>query len=398
MFDSLKQWLEGAGSPHMEGLPKGVRVVIMRPSPDKNTPPTEIISIGGSKEHDPASLTKLMNLYMDLEAGNSAPQLVTISKHATLHPANKYETLKETDTISREDARKLMVTASDNRASMALAETREQPREASRKKDKTASDWHRDAVVKMNAKARDLGMKDTHFANASGMPVNPAIDQTKDPAKTTAHDMALLINALYRDFPKEAAHYLQPPHIEFAKTPKHKPLTINAHHGLNIPTDPSFLGSDMTVGAKTGFLRTSMFNIAGMITTSEGEKLIVVLLGVPQILRAKALTLVTTQDIPEKPKNPKVDPIYVEGNALRNALFKIIAHRWKQDTQAAKLAFCVDDIPQPASFAAAQPANLAVMELPKMKSDILEGTDFSIGDLAPIPASIIAKSNLCATR
>ena len=131
----------------------------------------------------PASLTKLMTVYVVLEAVKQGKlsfntQLVT-SKNATSMPASKLW-LKEGDHISVREALLSLLIKSCNDVSVVLAE---------------GYSGTEDRFAKlMNAKAVELGMYNTHFENASGWH-HP--DQV-----TTAHDMAKLILALVRDFPQ----------------------------------------------------------------------------------------------------------------------------------------------------------------------------------------------------
>ncbi|MBZ0230256.1 MAG: D-alanyl-D-alanine carboxypeptidase, partial [Bauldia sp.] len=139
----------------------------------------------------PASLTKMMTLYMLFEALDSGKvtlsSRITISKHAAAQPPSKLG-LKPGQTIAVKDAILALVTRSANDIAAAIGE----------RLGGTESGF----ASKMTAKARAIGMKSTTFRNASGLP---------DPAQiTTARDMALLGRALQDRFPKYFAYFKTP--------------------------------------------------------------------------------------------------------------------------------------------------------------------------------------------
>jgi D-alanyl-D-alanine carboxypeptidase len=111
-------------------------------------------------------------------------------------------------------------------------------------------------AANMTARARELGMTDTRFANASGLP---------DPRhRTTARDMARLSQALWNDFP-EYYHYFSTPTFSWRRS-----TGRNNNH---------LLGQvDGVDGIKTGYTRASGFNLATM-TERGGRRVIVVVLG-----------------------------------------------------------------------------------------------------------------------
>lgn len=131
---------------------------------------------------EPASLTKIMTGYVvfsELKLGRiTMDDMVTISQKAWRMPGSRMfiEVGKQ---VSVRDLIKGMVIQSGNDASVALAE------HIARTEENFAE--------LMNQYAQHLGMKDTHFVNATGLP---------DPTHlTTAKDLAILTKALIRDFP-----------------------------------------------------------------------------------------------------------------------------------------------------------------------------------------------------
>lgn len=131
---------------------------------------------------EPASLTKIMTGYVvfnELKLGRiQMADMVTISKKAWRMPGSRMfiEVGKQ---VSVEDLIKGMVIQSGNDASVALAE------HIARTEENFADI--------MNQYAEQLGMTNTNFVNATGLP---------DPAHlTTARDLSILTKALIRDFP-----------------------------------------------------------------------------------------------------------------------------------------------------------------------------------------------------
>ena len=108
----------------------------------------------------------------------------------------------------------------------------------------------------MTAKARSIGMRDTTFRNASGL---PEAEQS-----TTARDMALLGMSLRKRFPAQFA-YFSSQSFSFSGR------TIRGHNELL----KSVAGVD---GIKTGYIRASGYNICTSVGRG-GRRLIVVVMG-----------------------------------------------------------------------------------------------------------------------
>lgn len=131
----------------------------------------------------PASLTKLMTLYMAFSALESGrlhlSDPMNVSSHAASQPTSKLG-LRPWETISVEDAILAIITRSANDAAVVFAE-------------RLAGSEQRFAI-QMTATAHSLGMYGSHFMNATGLP--------HDWQTTTAHDMALLALKITRNFPQ----------------------------------------------------------------------------------------------------------------------------------------------------------------------------------------------------
>jgi len=131
----------------------------------------------------PASLTKIMTLYMlfeRLEQGKiRLDSSMQVSEHASEQSPTKLG-LRPGQTIEVEDAIKGLVTRSANDAAVVIAE---------------ALGGEEDDFAKMmTRKARALGMSKTIYRNASGLP--------DDEQVTTARDQAILGRAIQDRFPK----------------------------------------------------------------------------------------------------------------------------------------------------------------------------------------------------
>ncbi|HHH36890.1 MAG TPA: D-alanyl-D-alanine carboxypeptidase [Gammaproteobacteria bacterium] len=139
---------------------------------------------------EPASLTKLMTAYIvfkELKSGSlKLDEEVRISEKAWRTGGSKMF-IEVNKRVKLEDLLQGMIVQSGNDASVALAE------HVAGSEDAFAS--------LMNEYAADLGMKDSHFVNSTGLP-------HKD-HYTTAHDLALLTRALIREFPEYYKWYSQ---------------------------------------------------------------------------------------------------------------------------------------------------------------------------------------------
>ncbi|SIQ06578.1 D-alanyl-D-alanine carboxypeptidase (penicillin-binding protein 5/6) [Rhizobium sp. RU33A] len=193
----------------------------------------------------PASLTKMMSVYMvfdAIKAGKlSWDSPVPFSKHAASRPPTKLF-VKAGDSITVREAVLAMIIRSANDASAAIGE-------------KIGGSEEGFAAL-MTRKARSLGMMNTTFFNASGLPHAQQF--------TTARDMSTLGVALMRDFPKEYELFA-------TKSFKFRGKTINGHNNLMY----RYKGMD---GIKTGYTNASGFNLVSAVE-HDGRRVIGVVLG-----------------------------------------------------------------------------------------------------------------------
>jgi D-alanyl-D-alanine carboxypeptidase len=193
----------------------------------------------------PASLTKMMTLYLTFEALQKKRiklgQYFPVSRKAASQPPTKLG-LKAGRKIRTEHAILALITKSANDAAMVLAEG-------------IGGSETRFANL-MNQKARKLGMMRTTFRNPSGLP---------DPDQvTTARDMATLANALIRDYPKYYPYFSRASFTyQGIEHPNHNRLK-DIYQGMD--------------GLKTGYIRASGFNLAASAMRGD-RRLIAVVMG-----------------------------------------------------------------------------------------------------------------------
>ena len=204
-----------------------------------------IHEINANTRNYPASLTKMMTLYMAfeaIEAGElSLDDKLKVSKRAAGQAPSKLN-LKAGSTISVDDAISALIVKSANDVATVVAEH--------------LGGTEVKFAQMMTKKARDLGMSRTNFRNASGLPNRGQL--------STARDMATLAGRMRIDFPQ----YYE----RFSETSfKYAGRTYRSHNSLL----KSFDGAD---GLKTGYTRASGFNLA---TSAErdGIRLIGVVFG-----------------------------------------------------------------------------------------------------------------------
>lgn len=193
----------------------------------------------------PASLTKIMTLYLAFDALESGKiklsDKITISKKAARQPPSKLG-LKAGRTITVDKAIRALAVKSSNDIAYAMAEF-------------LGGSESRFAAI-MTIRAKELGMKNTRFVNASGLPDVRQI--------STARDMAILSRAVMRDHPKYYGYFATPTfHWRGADLRNHNRL-LHRKKGVD--------------GIKTGFTNASGFNLAASAVKS-GKRLIAVVIG-----------------------------------------------------------------------------------------------------------------------
>jgi D-alanyl-D-alanine carboxypeptidase len=193
----------------------------------------------------PASLTKIMTLYMVFEALENRRltlgEQITASAGAAEQPPTKLG-LAKGERLTVEEAILALVTASANDVAVAVAEH--------------LGGSEAEFARLMTSTARRLGMSRTQFRNASGLP--------DDSQYTTARDMAALARAMLREFPQYFGYFSR-------DSFRYKGQTFDNHNRLL----GQFAGTD---GIKTGYIRASGFNLVASVVR-DGQRLVGVVFG-----------------------------------------------------------------------------------------------------------------------
>jgi D-alanyl-D-alanine carboxypeptidase len=249
----------GAAPKVQKGVPRKVRRATTTPAVITNPAVTgrdamlvidaesgrELEAVSADDKRHPASLTKIMTLYLAFEALDSGKlrlgdRLPVSTRAAGVSPSKLG--VHAGSTLAVRDAIMGLITKSANDAAVVVAEA-------------LAGDETAFAQI-MTQKARQLGMTSTTFRNASGLP---------DPAQvSTARDLTKLAQAMLRDFP----HYY--PLFSVQEYVYEGRSLRNHNHMLGW-----YPGAD---GIKTGYIRASGFNLV-MSAQRDGRRLIGVVLG-----------------------------------------------------------------------------------------------------------------------
>ena len=205
----------------------------------------EIWGVNENALRHPASLTKVMTLYMlfeELDKGAlTLSSRIPISEHAANQEPSKLG-VPAGESISVEEAIKAIVTRSANDVAVAVAE----------KIGGTESNF----AALMTHKAHEIGMSRTLYRDASGLP--------NDEQLTTAHDLALLGETTQKRFP-QYFHYFS--------------LREFNYDGQTIGNHDHLLGRIEGVdGIKTGYTRGSGFNLLTSLHR-DGRSLVAVVMG-----------------------------------------------------------------------------------------------------------------------
>ena len=196
---------------------------------------------------EPASITKVMTAYVafrQLADGDlKLDEQVTISEKAWRSEGSR-TFLKVGSQIDVETLIKGMIVQSGNDASIALAEHIAGAEES--------------FAGLMNQYAQQIGMRNSHFMNATGLP---------DPNHyTTAHDIALLAQAMIRDFPEQYRWYS---------------IRSFLFNGIEQSNRNRLLWRDASVdGLKTGHTSSAGFCLAASAKRDQ-MRLITVVMGTP---------------------------------------------------------------------------------------------------------------------
>ncbi|WP_407671677.1 D-alanyl-D-alanine carboxypeptidase family protein [Paenibacillus guangzhouensis] len=199
----------------------------------------------------PASITKIMTMLLVMEAVDQGKLKLTDKVQTSEYAASMGGSqifLEQGEEMTVDEMLKGIAMASGNDASVAMAEKIAGTEEA--------------FVQMMNAKAKELGMKDTQFKNCNGLPV---VDHY-----TSAHDIALMSQALlkYNGITKYTGVYQ-----DYLRKDSAKPFwLVNTNKLVRFYT-----GAD---GLKTGFTSEAKYCLSGT-AKRDSLRMIAVVMGEP---------------------------------------------------------------------------------------------------------------------
>jgi D-alanyl-D-alanine carboxypeptidase len=222
-------------------------------------------------ERHPASLTKMMTLYLlfdALKAGKVTMQTpMPVSWHASVQHPTKLN-LRPGQTIDVDTAIRAIVIRSANDVAVVIAEAL----------GGTESHF----AEMMTEKARQLGMKETNYHNASGLP---------DPLQiTTASDLSVLARRLAYDFPQYFSYF---------------GLSGFNYKGNWYPTHDNLIGRyEGADGIKTGYTGASGFNLVSSVTRGTTHVIAVVMGGRTAVRRDLEMVRLLDQTFAQISTNP----------------------------------------------------------------------------------------------
>jgi D-alanyl-D-alanine carboxypeptidase len=193
----------------------------------------------------PASITKVMTLYLVFEALEQGKikldDVIRVSPHAASQPPSKLG-LAAGQTITVQDAIHATAIRSANDMAVALAEH-------------VAGSESRFTAM-MTLKAEELGMTQTRYANANGLPDSRQL--------TSARDLAVLCRSLLRDFPQHYRYFGVNSWFYGGREYRNTNGLLSTGQGYD--------------GIKTGFTNASGYNLAAS-AVRDGRRIITVVLG-----------------------------------------------------------------------------------------------------------------------
>jgi D-alanyl-D-alanine carboxypeptidase (penicillin-binding protein 5/6) len=193
----------------------------------------------------PASITKVMTLYLAFEALERGQvrldDVLTVSPHAASQPPSKLG-LQAGQTIRLDDAMRATAVRSANDMAVVIAEH--------------IGGSEARFVSMMTLKAQELGMTQTRYANPNGLPDSRQL--------TSARDLAILARAVMRDYPQYYAYFGQHDWVYDGRDFRNTNGLLHSGDGYD--------------GIKTGFTNASGYNLAAS-AVRDGRRLITIVLG-----------------------------------------------------------------------------------------------------------------------
>jgi len=287
-----------------------------------------LFSANSESRRFPASLTKMMTLYLTFEAlsrGKITKETrVPFSAHASAQPPTKIG-VKAGNSITVETAIYALVTKSANDAATALGEL-------------LAGSEEQFARM-MTAKARSLGMSGTVFRNANGLPNSGQF--------TTARDMATLGLALREHYPQYYGYF----------------STRSFTYGRQrMPNHNRLLGRVKGMdGIKTGYTNASGFNLVSSVIDGNRRIVAVVMGGASAASRDNHMVELIKKYLPKASTRGKQAPLVASATGSPiGAIAKVLLPKHDAPTPDvrpdADVVVATDDTAAPARTPEAAPA------------------------------------------
>jgi D-alanyl-D-alanine carboxypeptidase len=288
----------------------------------------------------PASLTKVMTLYLLFDALRDGKISMTTKLRVSAHAADQSPTkldLSEGDTITVADAIGAIVTKSANDMAVTVAEA--------------LAGSEEEFARRMTQKARTIGMLNTTFRNASGLP--------NDEQKTTAQDLIVLGKSILADHPERCRVFATKYFQYGGEVYRNHNTLLFSYEGME--------------GMKTGFTSASGFNLIATARRNDKRLLAVVLGGSSSSARNAAMRNILDNAWPKALTQTAAKKAGIFAAAKpRPASFEPVAKPAAHDAALAKTAWVTASgaghaaPPKPAQAAAAVPA-IAPMPFSRLK-------------------------------
>ena len=265
-----------------------------------------LFEVNANTKNYPASLTKIMTLYIlfdYIKKGeiNLHTKLKVSKTAASRSPSKLY--LEEGSSIKAEDAIMALIIKSANDVATVVAEN--------------ISGTEKEFAKLMTRYAKELGMKNTNFKNASGLPNRAQL--------TTARDISILSHALILNFPEEYKLFKRTEFIYNGKKYKtHNKLMLN------------YEGAD---GIKTGYIKASGFQLAFSAVRDDKRLIGVIFGGDTGKQRDKSLKIIMDKEFSELDINyDKIKPEVAkkEIKNKKNNSYSIVVGTFKYRNSAKK--------------------------------------------------------------
>ena len=265
-----------------------------------------LFEVNANTKNYPASLTKIMTLYILFD--QIEKELLTnetklkVSKNASSRSPSKLY-LEAGSYIKVEDAIMALIIKSANDVATVVAEN--------------ISGTEKEFAKVMTSYARNLGMTNTTFKNASGLPNRAQL--------TTARDISILSHALITNFPEKYKLFSKQKFTYNGKTYK-------THNKLML----SYEGAD---GIKTGYIRASGFQLAFSAVRNNKRLVGVIFGGDTGKQRDRSLKIIMDKEFTELGINKKVTKSVIvkkETKKINTNSYSIVVGTFKYRNSAEK--------------------------------------------------------------